>query len=58
MLLENASLRNKYIFLIGSACFLTGPVLSKFINALRELATYKEFLRSQVSMLCFFFGQM
>ncbi|KAL3650645.1 ADP-ribosylation factor GTPase-activating protein agd4 [Castilleja foliolosa] len=25
-----------------------GPVLSKFINALRELATYKEFLRSQV----------
>ncbi|XP_042053285.1 ADP-ribosylation factor GTPase-activating protein AGD4-like [Salvia splendens] len=25
-----------------------GPVLSKFINTLRELATYKEFLRSQV----------
>ncbi|GER55885.1 Arf-GAP with GTPase [Striga asiatica] len=25
-----------------------GPVLSKFINGLRELATYKEFLRSQV----------
>ncbi|KAL0420300.1 UNVERIFIED_CONTAM: ADP-ribosylation factor GTPase-activating protein AGD4, partial [Sesamum latifolium] len=25
-----------------------GPVLSKFISALRELATYKEFLRSQV----------
>ncbi|EPS64643.1 hypothetical protein M569_10137, partial [Genlisea aurea] len=24
-----------------------GPILSKFINALRELATYKEFLRSQ-----------
>ncbi|KAK4413665.1 ADP-ribosylation factor GTPase-activating protein AGD4, partial [Sesamum alatum] len=25
-----------------------GPVLSRFISALRELATYKEFLRSQV----------
>ncbi|XP_038697176.1 ADP-ribosylation factor GTPase-activating protein AGD4-like isoform X2 [Tripterygium wilfordii] len=25
-----------------------GPVISKFINAFRELATYKEFLRSQV----------
>lgn len=43
----------KSIILIASFYFLTGPVLSKFINALRELATYKDFLRSQVSMLCF-----
>jgi Arf-GAP/coiled-coil/ANK repeat/PH domain-containing protein len=25
-----------------------GPVISKFINTLRELSSYKEFLRSQV----------
>lgn len=38
------------IFIVASLCFLTGPVLSNFINALHELATYKEFLRSQVSI--------
>jgi Arf-GAP/coiled-coil/ANK repeat/PH domain-containing protein len=29
--------------------FIPGPVLSKFISAFRELATYKELLRTQVS---------
>ena len=29
--------------------FIPGPVLSKFITAFHELATYKELLRSQVS---------
>ena len=29
--------------------FVTGPIMSKFISAFRELATYKELLRTQVS---------
>lgn len=32
-------------------CFpFLGPIMSKFINAFRELASYKELLRSQVSI--------
>ncbi|KAE9445486.1 hypothetical protein C3L33_22616, partial [Rhododendron williamsianum] len=30
------------------SCWYEGPVLSKFISAFRELATYKELLRTQV----------
>lgn len=28
---------------------MLGPIITKFISALRELATYKELIRSQVS---------
>lgn len=46
--------------LLSNCSFYPGPVISKFINVLRELATFKELLRSQVSpwtrMLHFFLG--
>lgn len=46
---------NSYCFMFWF--FATGPVLSKFISAFRELATYKELLRTQViTKMCIMFS--
>ncbi|GLT53252.1 hypothetical protein SLA2020_265370 [Shorea laevis] len=42
------NMRSNGVISCLSVFFVSGPVISKFITAFRELATHKEFLRSQV----------
>jgi len=45
---------NALFYTITHNHLMSGPIMSKFTIALREVGTYKEVLRSQVLLLCFF----